>query len=316
MQTHFVNYGDNGDAVGNTRLSFVGLRGEWGSFVAGSHWAQDYNWVSAATDIASTGSGNFAPTFRVKNSFEYTTPDVGGLQGAFRFRMDGESRQNTGKSYVAAAGSQPEQLATPDTGSKNLDEWAVSGKYQIQNFTIGGVYQIQPDGARLNVPVYQVSVNADMTMTLTTAAQGTITFAKDDDTFWAARLGYGRDNWGINVWYGEHNTSETIAPRNATMAVIPAGMTVVNEVRLQGGEKPDNTSIFSIAGNMDAGKFALIGIYESRNNQWGEEDTAIILNVDYNFTSQSKAYIAYIANDYDSAPNLEDEVRIGLRMDF
>ena len=100
------------------------------------------------------------------------------------------------------------------------------------------------------------------------------------------------------------------------MAVIPAGMTVVNEVRLQGGEKPDNTSIFSIAGNMDAGKFALIGIYESRNNQWGEEDTAIILNVDYNFTSQSKAYIAYIANDYDSAPNLEDEVRIGLRMDF
>ena len=82
--------GDNGDAVGNTRLSFVGLRGEWGSFVAGSHWAQDYNWVSAATDIASTGSGNFAPTFRVKNSFEYTTPDVGGLQGAFRFRMDGD----------------------------------------------------------------------------------------------------------------------------------------------------------------------------------------------------------------------------------
>ena len=38
--------GDNGATTGSTRLSYVGLRGGWGEFKAGSHWAQGYNWVT------------------------------------------------------------------------------------------------------------------------------------------------------------------------------------------------------------------------------------------------------------------------------
>ena len=95
--------GDNGSATGNTRLSYVGLRGSFGEFVAGSHWEQDYNWVTAATDIATTGSGNFAPHFRRANSFQYTSPDINGFQGAIRFGLNGGSEKASGSTNIATA---------------------------------------------------------------------------------------------------------------------------------------------------------------------------------------------------------------------
>ena len=51
-------------------------------------------------------------------------------------------------------------------------------------------------------------------------------------------------------------------------------------------------------------------------NHWGQTDTATIFNVDYNFTSKSRVYGAYIARDYDSKPSQDDEIRIGMRLDF
>ncbi|MGI9338953.1 MAG: porin [Gammaproteobacteria bacterium] len=241
--------GDNGANTGNTRLSYVGLRGDFGEFKAGSHWAQGYNWVTSATDIASTGSGNFLPTGRVKNSLEYTTPSLHGLQGSFRIRADGG-----------------------DASSEDIDEWAGAVKFGGRGFSFGGAYEVMPD----------------MPVAMTT---------RQDAEFWAARAGYAGSDWGINAWYGEKNTSKTIAPAMS-------------------GQTPDDTSIFSAAANMNVGKVAFVGVFETRNDEWRREDAYIVLNVDYQFTGRSKAYFAYIANDYETDTDLDDQVRIGLRMDF
>ena len=405
-------FGDNGASPqGKTRLSYVGLRGGWGEVQAGSLWANDYNWITAGTDIATTGSGNFAPVFRAKNNFQYTSPDIGnGAQLSFRLGMNGGSEKNGSKVAseqsaarigtcefttaipVAATVTVDSQLgntncvaadydlssvfsnagdfdaapqlgaletsATPDASSESLDEWAIAAKYSSHGFTGGVSYQVQPDRA-VNAPLFGVIAAVDTPLAngdvviaddgnlvrtsgtrvtvgaYTTSEQGMETIGKEDNTFWAVRFGYGQNNWSINGWYGEHNTSETFAPSrsasggiqgtvgaagvpvvDATALANGQGMTVINSSPGIIGASPQDTEIFSIAGNIDMGKIALVAIYETRDNQWAETDNVFLLNADYNFTSQSKAYIAYIANDFDSDTDKDDEVRIGLRMDF
>lgn len=414
------NNGEAGFVSGNTgkdsfktRLSYVGLRGAFGEFVAGSHWENDYNWVTAATDIASTGSGNFAPHFRRANSFQYTTPDANGFQASFRVMMDGGD-ENDGASgnivsgnlgHIVASvaegesvvnsqlritglgttrdipanipgsdinippitllmttGMAPDTLMTVTTnapanisipipvtvalnatgaskGSETVDEWALAAKYSTHGFTFGASYEVVPDrrgfAAPLNNNILAVAPGAltpdgsqtvttpasvavvvgnattnvavpPTTLVLPTAINAALSPVDEDHTFWALRAGYGQDNWGINGWYGKHNTADRgISADDASNAAAQAK-----------GLRPEDTTVYSIAGNVDMGKFALVGIYETRDNQWGQDDSVFIANVDYKFTSRSKAYFAYIANDWESNTNKDDEVRIGLRMDF
>ena len=95
-------------------------------------------------------------------------------------------------------------------------------------------------------------------------------------------------------------------------------------------------TIFSMSGNIDIGKVGLVVIHENREkNKEGAgtaagndannaaitqvDDSATILNVNYHFTKKSRVYAAYIARDYDgvsAGENGNDEVRIGLRLDF
>ena len=117
---------------------------------------------------------------------------------------------------------------------------------------------------------------------------------KDDKTFWALRGGYAQDNWAVNAWYGTDNNSD------------------------KGGDN-DDTKSFSVSGNIDIGKVGLVVIHE--NEESGDkaarkDDSATILNVNYHFTKKSRVYGAYIARDYDTDAEKDDEVRIGLRMDF
>ena len=142
---------------------------------------------------------------------------------------------------------------------------------------------------------------------------GTTLAATEDVTFWALRGGYSQDNWAVNAWYGVRNDSDWT-----------------------NGE--DQTT-FSVSGNIDVGKVGLVVIHENQErNKEGNgladgtgaagvntrisqvDDSATIFNVNYHFTKKSRVYLAYIARDYDGAvkgdDNSDDEVRIGLRMDF
>ncbi|MGI9338137.1 MAG: porin [Gammaproteobacteria bacterium] len=299
--------GDNGSAIGNTRLSYVGLRGSWGEFQVGSHWENDYNWVTAATDVATTGSGNFAPHFRRKNSFQYATPDINGFQGSFRFGLDGNAKTDGGPAPIEAVSVRvsvgvvnndvPVNVLAATAPSENVDEWAIAAKYSTHGFTFGGAYEVRPDALRSQVLTASgVATNAGV-VTIT-PSDG----KAEDATFWALRMGYGQDNWSVNGWYGEHNTSDL-------KGQVRAGAAIADVTQ-------QDTKIFSVAGNIDLGKFAVVGIFETNENPAAEEDSVFIANVDYKFTSRSKAYLAYIANDFDSSPNKADEVRVGLRMDF
>ena len=313
---------DNGEAPGNTRLHYVGLKGAFGEAQIGSLWENDYNWVTAATDIATTGSGNFAPHFRRANSLQYTSPNLNGFQGSFRVMMnggkdnavaeacvDGTTVHTTGANAprdidrsannLPAGRECPQSTHTyraPVAASENVDEWAVSAKYGVRGFTVAGAYEVQPDGAS-NILTGLGTDNAP-------GGAADTTKAKEDETFWAVRGGYGQDNWAVNAWYGVHNTGDTKSARQ-TPGSDPATT-----------QKPDDTTIISFSGNIEVGKVGLVAIHENRENEWGQTDTATIMNVNYHFTSKSRVYGAYIARDYDTDANKDDEVRIGLRMDF
>ena len=367
-------FGDNGaNPQGKTRLSYVGLRGSFGEIQAGSLWANDYNWVTAGSDIATTGSGNFAPVFRAKNNFQYTSPDINGFQGAIRFGLNGGSKTDNGTSNIetlsnlmgagttitasAANAGISRTIVIPDTlreqldsfgnamqvsallannvvvsiqgqktGSESIDEWAIAAKYATHGFTFGASYQAQPD-KRGYAPINQIEIASinpalavvnNVTATVGLTAVVNPTPVDENATFWALRLGYGQDNWGVNAWYGEHNTSERGAPANVLTKGDDgqAAFVARRDAAIAKVFNPQDTEVFSIAGNIDLGKIALVAIYEQRENEWALDDNVFLLNADYKFTSRSKAYIAYIANDFDSDPDKDDEVRIGLRMDF
>ena len=136
----------------------------------------------------------------------------------------------------------------------------------------------------------------------------------EDKTFWALRGGYSQDNWAVNAWYGQHNTSETVNTRTTRERAGTAGASATGA---DATEKPDDTTIFSVSGSIDVGKVGLVVIHENKDDEWGQSDSATVFNVNYHFTKKSRVYGVYIARDYANKPEEnDDEIRIGMRMDF
>ena len=363
-----VDADNDGDI--KTRLHYVGLKGSFGEVQAGAIWGNGYNWVTSATDGATSGSGNFAPRFRSNNSLQYTTPNLNGFQGSFRVAMNGGAENDkagdsaraahcaytaengtvirtdgaqapganadvnaptaqgaapgsctpVGATAVAIADADPgtggNQAATlaantagtvvpfraqsdATRGSENVDEWALHAKYGVRGFTVAGMYEVHP-GAAAKTGTGKAASGVDNTV----ASLG----SAEDVSFWALRGGYGQDNWAVNAWYGVRNDSDW-TDNTATSG--------------------DDTKIFSVSGNISIGKVALVVVHENKDHgseadkgddnpmaRKGATDTATILNVDYNFTSKSRVWASYVAKDFDSAPDADDEIHIGLRMDF
>ena len=79
----FAVNGDNGAAIGTTRLHNVGLSGGFGSVLVGTQWALDYNYVWVKTDVMNVRSGWFAYNAnragRQSNAITYTSPDFNGF---------------------------------------------------------------------------------------------------------------------------------------------------------------------------------------------------------------------------------------------
>ena len=108
---------NNGDSGLKTRLHYVGLKGAFGEVQGGAIWGNGYNWVTSATDIATTGSGNFAPRFRSNNSIQYTSPNLNGFQGSFRVAMNGGGKTATTPMMEAAL---PKAVKTLTSGTCRL----------------------------------------------------------------------------------------------------------------------------------------------------------------------------------------------------
>ena len=204
----------------------------------------------------------------------------------------------TAERKVCAAMSTYSEKRDAAPASENIDEWALAAKYGVRGFTVAGVYQTRPSDARV--------------LTTRTVAHGNTesdVFKDEDATFWAIRGGYGQDNWAVNAWYGQHNTSDTVSPMLGDNNVT--GGAAANADR-----QPDDTTVFSVGGNIDVGKVGLVVIHENLENEWGRTNTATVFNVNYHFTSNSRVWGAYIAKDYDTDTTVDDAIHIGLRMDF
>ena len=115
-----------------------------------------------------------------------------------------------------------------------------------------------------------------------------------DRTSWAIRGSYGQDNWGVSTWYGVRNDKDF-------------------------GLEEDQT-VFSIAGNVDVGPTSVYVVHDTKEEEYSAgnvgDDAYTTFGVTYNFNSQARTWIEYAAQDFDSNPEAEDFVTIGLRHDF
>ena len=246
---------ENGGNVG-TRLGHVGLRGAFGSFWVGSNWAADYNWTHGSTDIANVGSGNLNYTAarpgRTNKAIEYTTPDLNGFQGAVRLN-------------VANTGNNDEDDPVKD--DNDIDTWNIAANYAVQGFSVAGAYNVIPDGLE----------KTDDTM--------------DDANAWTFKLGYAQDNWYVNGWYGEDNTSDI------------------------GSDNEDQTR-FSIGGGVSVDKVSLYALYDQLEDHQKAENSYGTIGAQYNLGSRSRVWIEYVSRDLDTSPTTDDYVNIGMRHDF
>ena len=267
---------DNGSGV-STRMGHVGLRGAFGSFWVGSNWSADYNWTHGTTDVANNASGNFSYDqngssrgARESNAIEYTTPDLNGFQGAFRLNVKNSGAgPNTFSSDADAIGGSTTfaPTSTESTDNNDIDEWNLAANYAVQGFSVAGAYNVKPDGLKTGD-------------------------AKDDANSWTFKLGYAQDNWYVNGWYGEDNTSD----------------------------KPETTqedaTFFSIAGGVDVDKVNLYALYDQVETPGKMEDSFGTIGAQYNLGSNSRVWIEYVSRDQDTSPNADDNVNIGMRHDF
>ena len=302
-----INNGDQG--FGTTRLAYVGLRGGFGSVRVGSDWADDYNFVTGSTDIANVNSGNFNYNDdyagRASQAIHYMSPDFNGLQVAARFELDGgndtkagpptcannDLRETSDGGYFCADGSalgDPDPATATDTNDSELDGWNMSAKYEFSGFTVAGSYTNRPDYRNDKGPF---SSNNDM---------AGMDAGLEDRTAWALRGSYGQDNWGVSTWYGQNNASD-YGYYADDMGMMKA---------------KDDETVFSIAGNVAVGPTGIYVVHETMENYRGRDDASTAFGVEYNFNSKAKTWIEYAARQFDTAPEKEDYVTIGLRHDF
>ena len=314
------------DSEIHTRLGHVGLRGAFGEVVAGSFWTNDYFWTHGSTDIANVYSGylNYSNVreARSERSIQYTTPDLNGFQGAFLVGVGNSDNDADG-----------------DNGN-DLDSWNLSAQYAIQGFTVAGSYNVITDGqvasgsndpstcavsitSPISVPVTLPSVFTELgeadcnTLNQTISipnAGGTIPVsiagnfeaaddsrAYEDLTSWTIRLGYAQDNWYVNGWYGEDDSSESDGKADA--------------------------ELFSVAGGVEVDRVNVYVLYEAMENanggEVGVEDSYGTLGVQYTLGSNSRVWIEYWSRDLGNTaanPNRNEEnddiINIGLRHDF
>ena len=297
-------------------MGLVGLRGAFGEVVAGSFWTNDYNWTHGSTDIANVYSGYLNYTdvreARSERSIQYTTPDLNGFHGAFLVGVGNNDDGDDGNN------------------GNDLDSWNLSAQYAIQGFTVAGSYNVITDGqtvsgeyspstCRFNItsplaPGQQANIPSaltDLDMAACNAfnqsisvqgvnvnVNGEFTDAMDDRVYedltsWTIRLGYAQDNWYVNGWYGEDDSSEVVG----------------NE----------DSELFSVAGGVAVDRVNVYALYEAVENAGGSagvEDSYGTLGVQYTLGSNSRVWIEYWSRDLDSDTAAEDVINIGLRHDF
>ena len=289
------------------RLGTVGVRGGFGQVQFGSFWTADINWVYASLDRASTTEASNTYYSRQRegrsqNALEYTTPDLNGFQGAFRLSAD-------------AGGDAA-------SGANSVGLWNLASKYSTHGFTVAASYNVIKDGF---APGRAARVG-DTPGTNPAIAAGT---SGGDLKSWGASLAYAQDNWDVAVFYGVDNTSDDkdgVAATNSdgvtrkgggcgnaqTAAIRGTTGPAVDGI----GKSCEDRKVLALSGAVSIDKIRLIASWEKVEQEDGSEDVDGGLTAQYNFTPITRLYADYRIRDFDTNPNRENQIRVGMRHAF
>ncbi|MGI9307284.1 MAG: porin [Gammaproteobacteria bacterium] len=286
------------------RLGHVGLRGNFGEFVVGRFWSNDYNWTHSSTDVANVYSGYLNYTDqrggRVGEAIQYTTPDLNGFQGAILVRMGGDNSDDRSDPADPMT-NEYNSVVNGARADNDLDNWTLAGTYTVQGFTVAGSYSTEIDGL--------VASNAEDSNGAT--AGGMTAASTTDLTSWTVRLGYAQDNWYVNGWYGEDALSEGVT----YSADVVDTSSNADTNRAAANVALADRELISVAGGVALDKVNVYALYETRELGM-VEDTYGTVGVQYSLGSNSRVWIEYWSRDLDSDTTAEDLVNLGLRHDF
>lgn len=130
-------------ALAGGRLSYIGVKGDFGTVTTGRQWTPQYQWTSAKVDILDVGSNpthNYTVAGRKGNTLAYISPSLEGLQLA---------------AVVIAAGDAPGA-----TNDDDFDAYNFAANYTMGDLSVGAATIMQNNGVDKNY----TSVAASYTM--------------------------------------------------------------------------------------------------------------------------------------------------------
>lgn len=273
-----------GGSFNNNRPKWVGLKGGWGSVMAGTQWTPYYNVMGVLdttnTDSYSLAVGNFniLGLHRTDNTVAYVSPNFSGFQFQAALMANGLQRgtiTTTGSTGGAANVNTDSPL--PNTG-RNLDAYNVSGIYQNGPLFAGVTWQAllgdQPPDVRTGFDPGDRGVFG-LAVGYTFGPLG-IAFGYEDGDVVGGTLGVG-DNQASNY---SGRVSYTMG-----------------NLKLEGGVNALNADRPSdIGGDADI-------------LNW-------IVGAQYNFSKRSRVWIEYLGRDGDKLVADKQLVSMGMRHDF
>ena len=252
----------NGDNNVYSNKTQVGLRGEFGQFKIGRGF-------------------DAAPYELVYSGTDIANWQSGSADNGYVGDSNVYYRTPNMDGFEAGMGFQVDGTNAND---EDLDNWNIAAKYSMQGLTAGLAYSASPGG--LEVGAAGVGGSG----------------VYEDKSAWGIALGYGQDNWSLNGWYGEDNSSDQKLGADKTGAV---------------NEEAQDRSAFSLSGGVAVNQMNLYVVYESIDGiNADNKDIYTTLGAQYNLGAKARVWVEYIAQDLDSTPAADDYVAIGLRHDF
>ena len=310
----FAVKGNNGDAIGTTRLHNVGLSGGFGSLLVGTQWALDYNYVWVKTDVMNVRSGWFAYNAnragRQSNAITYTSPDFNGFNfglGAVlssgslsdlsvtssRVEVDSSAGTPDDDDNVAIAALEAmrpdNSLASEEAAA--VDKVILASSYSFRGFNIAGTY------VRRDTPMAE-AVYSYATGDTGSGELSSVEEVSVNPSSVGLALGYGQDNWSLGYYYAKTDMDQSSNPEEV---------------------------VHSFAGQVGIGKTTLRALYETLSDEEnGRQDIDTdfwTLEAQYNLGSKSRVYAEYsqeeIDNPNNSSASSDGSVfLVGYRVDF
>ncbi len=283
-----------GGNFNNNRPKWVGLKGGFGSFMAGTQWTPYYNVIGIADVFNSDkyaftlGNYNYLGPTRTDNTIAYVTPSFGGFEVQAALMMNGLQRginTTTGTPSGAVIPRAGEVVNSPlPNTTADIDAYNISGIYKNGPLFAGVTWvQSQGDNPRDITDIFDAGDRGTLGVGLGyTIGPVSLAFTYEDGDIFGAPLGIGKNE--AQNYYG--NISWTLGN-----AILRAGYGYVDV-------SPESEIVRN---DLTSGDFNIQNI---------------VLGAQYNLSKRTRAWIEYLDRDGDDVIADQQVVSIGMRHDF